>query len=202
MSYGMPAISEEESVLPNSWPAFKPLIGVYGNCDGQEIRLEYPESKFIEAEGLRVLLKHIGGSPGHYDKDARVLLDAYHPDVFVCGHSHILKVMNDRQRNLLYINPGAAGIQGWHVVRTALRVKLDAGRLHDMEVFQLPRARKTDYFLLKIRSSPCLLLKSNRVSLEIRGSCSQWRGRLSDGLKGLCDPFLNSAPCLRKSGCD
>ena len=67
--------------------AFKPLIGVYGNCDGQDIRLEYPESKFIEAEGLRVLLKHIGGSPGHYDKDARVLLDAYHPDVFVCGHS-------------------------------------------------------------------------------------------------------------------
>ena len=116
--------------------AFKPLVGVWGNCDGQDIRAEYPEFKFLELQGLRILLKHIGGSPGHYDKDARVLLDAYKPDVFVCGHSHILKVMNDRQRGLLYINPGAAGIQGWHVMRTALRVRLDGGRLHDMEVFQ------------------------------------------------------------------
>lgn len=122
--------------------AFKPLVGVWGNCDGQDIRAEYPEFKFLELQGLRILLKHIGGSPGHYDKDARVLLDAYKPDVFVCGHSHILKVMNDRQRGLLYINPGAAGIQGWHVMRTALRVRLDGGRLHDMEVFQLPRTSR------------------------------------------------------------
>ena len=89
--------------------AFKPLVGVWGNCDGQDIRAEYPEFKFLELQGLRILLKHIGGSPGHYDKDARVLLDAYKPDVFVCGHSHILKVMNDRQRGLLYIKVSRAG---------------------------------------------------------------------------------------------
>ena len=122
--------------------AFKPLVGVYGNCDGQDIRSEYPESKFIEEQGLRILLKHIGGSPGHYDKDARVLLDAYHPDVFVCGHSHILKVMNDSRRGMFYIHPGAAGIQGWHVERTALRVRLDGGRFHDMELCRIPRAAK------------------------------------------------------------
>ena len=121
---------------------FKPLVGVYGNCDGQDIRSEYPESKFIEEQGLRILLKHIGGSPGHYDKDARALLDAYHPDVFVCGHSHILKVMNDSRRGMFYINPGAAGIQGWHVERTALRVRLDGGRFHDMELCRIPRVAK------------------------------------------------------------
>ena len=89
--------------------AFKPLVGVWGNCDGQDIRAEYPEFKFLELQGLRILLKHIGGSPGHYDKDARVLLDAYKPDVFVCGHSHILKVMNDRQRS----GSTAAGSTTW-----------------------------------------------------------------------------------------
>lgn len=120
--------------------AFKPLIGVYGNCDGQDIRLEYPESRIIEEQGLRILLKHIGGSPGHYAKDAKVLLDAYRPDVFVCGHSHILKVMNDKSRNMLYINPGAAGIQGWHIVRTALRFKIENGRIGDMELYRLQRS--------------------------------------------------------------
>lgn len=123
----------------DSIAAFKPLVGVYGNCDGQDIRREYPKFKLIEEGGMRTLLTHIGGSPGHYDKDVRVLLDSYRPNVFVCGHSHILKVMNDRSRDMMYINPGAAGIQGWHVVRTALRFKIADGALSEMELLKVPR---------------------------------------------------------------
>lgn len=119
---------------------FKPLVGVAGNCDGQDIRLEYPNFQFLQVQGLKILMTHIGGSPGHYDHRALALIDAHKPDVFICGHSHILKVMTDHQRNLLYINPGAAGIQGWHVVRTALRFRIEGGEVKDMEVFELPRA--------------------------------------------------------------
>lgn len=118
---------------------FKPLIGVYGNCDGQDIRYDYPRFQYIEEQGLRIIMTHIGGSPGHYDPYAAELVESYRPDVFVCGHSHILKVMNDSRRNMLYINPGAAGIQGWHMVRTALRFRIEEGGIRDMEVFELKR---------------------------------------------------------------
>ena len=84
-------------------------------------------------------MKHIGGYPGHYDLRAEALIDRYKPDIFVCGHSHILKVMNDARRNMLTINPGACGNQGWHVLRTALRFHIDKGKIHDMEVLNLPR---------------------------------------------------------------
>ena len=120
--------------------AFKPLVGVSGNCDGQDIRREYPQFQYLEVQGLKVLMTHIGGSPGHYDLRAHALIDQYRPDVFICGHSHILKVMRDQRYGLLYINPGAAGIQGWHVVRTALRFKIEAGEVKEMEVFELPRS--------------------------------------------------------------
>lgn len=119
--------------------AFKPLRGVCGNCDGQDIRLDCPAHLEFECEGLKVLMTHIGGSPGHYDPAARKLIESYRPDIFVCGHSHILKVMSDKRYNFLYVNPGACGNQGWHVVRTALRFHLDEGKIHDMEVFNLPR---------------------------------------------------------------
>lgn len=121
---------------------FKPLVGVYGNCDGQDIRFSYPGHQFLQVEGMKVLMTHIGGSPGHYDIRAAALIDNYKPDIFICGHSHILKVMNDRSRNLLYINPGAAGLQGWHVVRTALRFRIEAAEVKDMEVFELPRSSR------------------------------------------------------------
>ena len=119
--------------------AFKPLVGVYGNCDGLDIRYECPEFRYMEEQGLKVLMTHIGGSPGHYAPKAAELLDAYRPDVFICGHSHILKVMNDNSRDLLYINPGAAGLQGWQVMRTALRFRIEDGKVSGMEVFELPR---------------------------------------------------------------
>ena len=84
-------------------------------------------------------MMHIGGSPGHYNPRARSLILQYEPDIFVCGHSHILKVMRDSNFGFIYINPGAAGIQGWQTVRTALRFHIDSGQLHDLEVFNLPK---------------------------------------------------------------
>ena len=119
--------------------AFKPLVGVSGNCDGQDIRLEFPAHQLLKVQGKTILMTHIGGSPEHYDHRALALIDAHKPDIFICGHSHILKVMTDHRRSLLYINPGAAGLQGWHVVRTALRFKIEGGEVKDMEVFELKR---------------------------------------------------------------
>lgn len=121
--------------------AFKPLIGVYGNCDGQDIRLDYPGHEFFECGGLKILMTHIGGYPGHYDLRARALIEQYRPDIFVCGHSHILRVMRDHHYDHLVMNPGACGIQGIHQVRTALRFRLADGGMSDLEVFELPRAR-------------------------------------------------------------
>ena len=118
---------------------FKPLRGVAGNCDNYNLRYTYPLHTFFDCEGMKVLMMHIGGYPGRYDMKARELLDRYHPDMFVCGHSHILKVVGDPLRNMLVVNPGAAGHQGFHVVRTALRFKIHEGRVLDMEVFKLDR---------------------------------------------------------------
>ena len=123
----------------DSIAAFKPLMGVYGNCDGQDIRLVHPEYRFFECAGKKILLKHIGGRPGRYDSFAAGLIRECRPDIFVCGHSHILKVMHDKQHDMLYINPGAAGLQGWQVERTALRFKIENGKASDMELFRLPR---------------------------------------------------------------
>ena len=119
--------------------AFKPLIGVYGNCDGTDVRLDYPLYRLFDCCGMKVLMTHIGGYPGRYDPRARALIDEFRPDIFVCGHSHILKVVNDRRRNMLVMNPGAAGIQGFHLVRTALRFRIENADIRDMEVFELDR---------------------------------------------------------------
>ena len=118
---------------------FKPLVGVAGNCDNHDLRYTHPMHRFFVCEGMKVLMTHVGGYPGRYDPRARKLIDEYRPDIFVCGHSHILKVVRDPGRNMLVINPGAAGIQGFHVVRTALRFHIDESRIHDMEVFELDR---------------------------------------------------------------
>ena len=120
--------------------SFKPLLGVAGNCDNYNLRYVHPIYRFFECEGLKVLMTHIGGYPGRYDASARALIDAHKPDLFICGHSHILKVVRDPKRNMLVVNPGAAGIQGFHILRTALRFRIEEGRIFDMEVFELDRA--------------------------------------------------------------
>ena len=104
-----------------------------------EIARFKPLHRFFECEGMKVLMTHVGGYPGRYDVRAKALIDKYKPDIFVCGHSHILKVVRDPRRNMLVINPGAAGIQGFHIVRTALRFKIEQGNIHSMEVFELER---------------------------------------------------------------
>ena len=119
--------------------AFKPLKGVIGNCDDRRLLDRCPLFRCWECEGVKVLMTHIGGSPGHYYPEARALIRQHRPDVFVCGHSHILKVMYDKSEKVLYINPGACGNQGWHAFRTALRFHIDSGKVHDMEVFELNR---------------------------------------------------------------
>lgn len=118
---------------------FKPLVCVHGNCDGYDVRDFARASQFFEQDGMTVLMTHIGGYPDHYDYRALRLIEAYRPKVFVCGHSHILRVEYDKHYEMMTLNPGAAGIQGWHTVRTALRFKIEAGELKDMEVINVPR---------------------------------------------------------------
>lgn len=120
---------------------FKPLVGVFGNCDGMEIREIHPHHQFFERGGMSVLMMHIGGHPGHYDLRAQALIESYRPQIFVCGHSHILRVVYDHKYEMLTMNPGACGISGWHTVRTALRFKIEAGEVTDMEHFDLPRRK-------------------------------------------------------------
>lgn len=114
--------------------AFKPLMGVYGNIDDYKIRMEYPEFNYFTREGLKVLMTHIGGYPKHYDYRAEKQIKELSPNIFISGHSHILKVINDNQYNLIHINPGACGSHGFHRVKTAIRLTIDKGALVDMEV--------------------------------------------------------------------
>src|ERR1019366_1303661 len=96
---------------------FKPFSAVYGNIDGKDIRIEYPLNLVLEREGLKILITHIGGV-GHYEPKARLKIEEVKPDIFISGHSHILKVMRDtKYNNMLVMNPGAAGVQGFHKVK-------------------------------------------------------------------------------------
>ena len=118
---------------------FRPLRDVYGNCDGGDLRLMFTERNRFKCEDVDVLIKHIGGYPGNYDPSVRSQLYASPPKLFVAGHSHILKVKYDRTLGLLHINPGAAGLQGWHTVRTLVRFTVDGGNFSDLEVIEMPR---------------------------------------------------------------
>ncbi|MGN1212066.1 MAG: metallophosphoesterase family protein [Candidatus Cryptobacteroides sp.] len=119
--------------------AFKPTVGVYGNCDSQDLRFDYPLYQLFRCEGMKVLMIHIGGYPKHYDAKARLLIDEHRPDIFVCGHSHILRVMADKSLNMMVLNPGAAGKYGFHIVRTALRFHIENGQISRMEVYEMPK---------------------------------------------------------------
>lgn len=116
---------------------FKPLRGVYGNIDGLEIRSQCPESLFFPIEEITVLMRHIGGTPPRYNPDTKDSLALHKPGLFLCGHSHILKIMYDEKIGCLYINPGAAGKQGWHKMRTLVRLVIDGNNLKDCEVIEL-----------------------------------------------------------------
>jgi len=119
--------------------AYKPLVGVYGNCDDHKVRLAYPYMQCFETEEVKVLILHIGGYPGRYDHTVLPLITAHRPRLFICGHSHILKVINDKTNDLLHINPGAAGNYGTHPLRTAVRFRIHSGKISDLEIWELPR---------------------------------------------------------------
>jgi hypothetical protein len=118
---------------------FKPLRAVYGNIDGTQTRMRFPEDLRFSIEGLRVFMTHIGGYPGKYHPRVRQLLKADPPDLFICGHSHILKIVRDPQLGLLHINPGACGQEGFHLMRTMVRFRINAGRMEGLEVIELGR---------------------------------------------------------------
>lgn len=117
-----------------------PVIGVYGNIDGQDIRREYPLHQRFTRDGIDIWMTHIGGTLGRYCLPIRERMEKDPPDVFVCGHSHILKIGRDPEKDhMLFINPGAAGRQGFQIYRTCVRFNISEGRMHDVEVINLGR---------------------------------------------------------------
>ncbi|MDD3003980.1 metallophosphoesterase family protein [Flavobacterium sp.] len=115
----------------------KPLRAVYGNIDPAEARMEFPLHQRFWCEKVAVLITHIGGYPGKYNASIRAELQNNPPQLFICGHSHILKVIFDKQLNLLHMNPGAAGIHGFHQVRTMLRFEIDGAKIQHLEIIEL-----------------------------------------------------------------
>ena len=115
----------------------KPLRAVFGNADGQDIRSTYPENLFFDCENLKVFITHIGGYPGKYPAKIKQVLLGKQPGLFICGHSHILKVMYDKELNLLHMNPGACGVHGFHKVKTALRFEVSGAEIKNLAVIEL-----------------------------------------------------------------
>ena len=121
---------------------FKPTVAVYGNIDGTDVRTLVPEFQVFTVEQVKVAMMHIGGYPGRYEAKARKLLSTEHPQIFVSGHSHILKAMYDKQLQCMHLNPGAAGLYGFNLVRTMLRFTIDGPNIKDLEVWEAPKKRK------------------------------------------------------------
>ncbi|MBS9774867.1 MAG: metallophosphoesterase family protein [Tenacibaculum sp.] len=116
---------------------YKPLRAVYGNIDDKNARIEFPLNNLFEVENIKVLMTHIAGYPTKYSKRATDLIKEHKPKIFICGHSHILKVQFYEKLNVLHLNPGACGKYGFHTVRTMLRFELDKGDIKNMEVIEL-----------------------------------------------------------------
>ena len=115
----------------------KKVRGVYGNIDGQDIRSEFPEQLVFHCEEVKVMLRHIGGYPPRYNPETKRELLIHQPQLFISGHSHILRIMYDDKLQCLYMNPGAAGKQGWQKVRTIIRFVIDGINMKDCEVIEL-----------------------------------------------------------------
>ena len=113
------------------------LRGVYGNIDDPEIRNEFPLETAFEINGLRVYITHIGGYPPKYTPYIRKRLDMINPDLFICGHSHIIRIISDEERGILHINPGAAGLQGFHKIRSIVRFDIQYGEIKNLQLIEL-----------------------------------------------------------------
>ena len=123
--------------ISDALKAFKPLRGVYGNIDGYDIRGEYPETLAWHCEQVKVAMIHIGGYPPKYNATSKLFITQNQPQLFISGHSHILKVMYDNKLHCLHMNPGAAGKHGWHKVRTLIRFVIDGKDIKQCEVIEL-----------------------------------------------------------------
>ena len=116
----------------------KPVFGVYGNIDGQQVRSQFPQDLWLERAGLRILMTHIAGKPGRYPQRVKEMIDDKPPDILICGHSHILRIQKDPfYPGMLHINPGAAGKHGFHHKKTVVRFSLSDKKINDMEVIDL-----------------------------------------------------------------
>jgi uncharacterized protein len=119
--------------------AFKPFRAVFGNIDGREIRLSWPLHQRFSCEDTDVWITHIGGYPGNYDRSIRNEIISNPPKLFICGHSHILKIIYDKKLDLMHINPGAAGVKGFHKFSTAIRFTIDGNAIRDLEIWETER---------------------------------------------------------------
>jgi uncharacterized protein len=122
---------------------YKTLRAVYGNIDGADVMRDYPKDLFTVIEKVKVFMTHIGGYPGNYPKAIREILEQERPNLFICGHSHILKVMYDKHYECLHINPGAAGKYGLHQSLTLVRFIIRENKIEDLEVLDIPRGNAT-----------------------------------------------------------
>lgn len=125
--------------VTDSIKEIKPLRAVYGNIDNTDARMEFPEINRFMCEGIDVFITHIGGYPGRYNPKIRPMLQTNPPKLFICGHSHVLKVMPDNKLNLLHMNPGAIGKHGFHNARTMLRFTIDKAKIDNLEVIEYTR---------------------------------------------------------------
>ncbi|WP_236979988.1 metallophosphoesterase family protein [Membranihabitans maritimus] len=116
-----------------------PVETVYGNIDNHIIQSEYDEYLCMDRSGIKVLMIHIAGKFGYYHSHVKNLIHQFHPKILVCGHSHILKIQYDNKNNLLYVNPGACGHHGFHLMRTILKFEINSGKIENMKVIELGR---------------------------------------------------------------
>jgi uncharacterized protein len=127
-----------DETISHALEQFKPFRAVYGNIDGKELQIRYPEDLWFQCEGLNIWMTHIAGAPPRYNPRINKLLKTSIPDILICGHSHILRVKRDAtHNNMLYINPGAAGNQGFHSVKTIIRFSITDRVIENMEVIEL-----------------------------------------------------------------
>lgn len=115
------------------------FTAVYGNIDEQETRLIYPENQIFMCEEVKVFMTHIGGYPGKYNTRVKKIILLEKPQIYICGHSHICKVMNDKDNQLIHMNPGAYGHHGFHVIRTILKFSIDGSKIQDLVAVELGR---------------------------------------------------------------
>ena len=128
-------IGNEEVIL--KLQKLAPLKAVYGNIDTGVVRDEWPLNEIFEFEGMKVLMTHIGGYPGRYNKRTYALIKKHQPDLYICGHSHICKIMRDRENDLIHMNPGACGNHGFHKFRTMIKFDCHQGKLENIVIIEL-----------------------------------------------------------------